>query len=198
MSHYFTKDQSEVASHKRLIYATVLNQQFSFETDAGVFSTKGLDFGSRLLLESITVAKNLSVLDLGCGYGPIGIVVNRVFRAEVWCSDVNLRALALTDENAKRNQATIKTIESNGFEQIDGVFDLILCNPPIRAGKKVIYSLFRQAFIHLTNSGKFIIVIRKDQGAESAKNELESIFPKVAVIAKKSGYFILECLKTID
>lgn len=193
MSHYFTKNPVDVVSNKREITFVVSGTEYHFLSDHGVFSKQGLDFGTRLLLESLVLERGQKVLDLGCGYGPIGIVLALRDQAEVVMSDVNQRALELASLNAKNHHISVKTIESNGFEQIDGLFDWIVTNPPIRAGKQVIYEMFRQSKHFLKPNGRLVLVIRKDQGALSAKAELETIYPKITILAKKSGYFVFEC-----
>lgn len=193
MSHYFTKNPVEVVSNKKAIHFIISGREYHFLSDHGVFSKQGLDFGTRLLLESITLEPGQRVLDLGCGYGPIGIVLAQRDHAEVVMSDVNQRALELTRLNAKNQNVSVRTIESNGFEHIDGLFDWIVTNPPIRAGKHVIYEMFRQSQHYLKPNGRLVLVIRKDQGASSAKTELETSFSQVSTLAKKSGYFVFEC-----
>jgi 16S rRNA (guanine1207-N2)-methyltransferase len=193
LSHYFSKNQSETQSKPKRVSFFIGNDRFEFTTDSGVFSKQGLDFGSRLLLESIETRPSDKVLDLGCGYGPIGIALQKKYQSMVWMSDVNQRALELTTMNAVHLKAAVQVIESDGFNSIDGLFDVIVSNPPIRAGKQVMYQLFRDAQKHLLEGGRFVIVIRKDQGAESAYKELLTYFQNVSIIAKKSGYFIIEC-----
>ena len=164
-------------------------------TDSGVFSRGSVDEGSALLLNSLPELKG-RVLDLGCGAGVIGVCVGKANSIELVQSDVNHRALALTRENLQRNGVSGTVVESDGFEALDGNFDVILTNPPIRAGKAVIYRLFEEAGNHLTEGGALYLVIRKQQGAESAKRYLETIFGSVELIERKKGYWILRCKKS--
>lgn len=193
--HYFAANPS--SSHeKREIQASFFGRSYSFITDAGVFSKKEVDFGSRLLIETVGQTDAERILDLGCGYGPIAIVMAVLHpAAQVVGVDVNGRAIELAKRNAIRNQVEnrIQFLESDGFAKLDGQsFDLILCNPPIRAGKQVVYRLFRDAYEHLRPNGSLWIVIRKQQGAPSAKKELENYFAKVELVLREKGYWILQ------
>ena len=135
---------------------------------------------------------SLRVLDLGCGYGVIGIVVKAMHPTiQVTGIDINPRAVELAKENAKRNHVEMKTYVGDGLTNIKQTFDTILTNPPIRAGKSVIYSLFRDSYVHLNEGGKLVVVIRKQQGANSAKQELETIYGNCEIRTKEKGYWIL-------
>jgi len=195
MSHYFTPDPSDVASRPKRFSFRIGDAAYEMESDAGVFSKQGLDFGSRLLIESIKLPQGSKVLDLGCGYGPIGIVLSKRDRADATLVDINRRALELARKNAKTNDVSVRTALSDGFADVEGLFDHIVTNPPIRAGKKVVYAWFAQAKDHLVSGGTFSLVVRKDQGAPSAQKELESLYHRVDVVAKKSGYFVFHCTK---
>ena len=162
-------------------------------TDSGVFSRGEVDEGSALLLNSLPELSG-RVLDLGCGAGVIGVSIGKANRVELTQSDVNERALSLTRENLKRNGVSGTVVESDGFSAIDGTFDTIVTNPPIRAGKAVIYRLFQEARDHLAENGALYLVIRKQQGAESAKKYLETLFSLVELIERKKGFWILKCV----
>ncbi len=195
MSHYFT-DNSEMHHNRKEITFRFLGINYSFVTDAGVFSRDGVDFGTALLIET-ACEKGLSgkrVLDLGCGYGPVGIVLHKALQAEVMALDINPRATELTKENAMRNNCSIRVDTADGIAT-DECFDDILVNPPSRAGKEVIYRLFAQAYEHLYPQGCLWVVIRKQQGAFSAQKELERIFSNSEILARKKGYLIIRCQK---
>lgn len=193
MRHYFTNDD-QLKSHIKTHHVSFENKSFHFQTDHGVFSIKGLDFGSRLLLETVNQVKFNKVLDLGCGYGPIGIILKHFHQeAEVDMVDINQRALELSKENAKTNHVLASVYESDGFNKVNGTFDLIVTNPPIRAGKKVIYQFFKDAKDHLTPDGALYVVIQKKQGAPSAMAYCETIYSHVEVDCKKSGYIVFKC-----
>lgn len=195
MGHYFT-NQKDLKTHQITHHVKIENQSFHFVTDHGVFSMKGLDFGSRLLIETVLKCDFQKGLDLGCGYGPIGIILKHFHpEADIDMVDINQRALQLADDNAKRNHVSVCVYESQGFDQVDKQYDLIVTNPPIRAGKKVIYGFFNHAIEHLNDGGALYVVIQKKQGAPSAIKYCQTIYKEVQVVQKKSGYFIFKCMK---
>lgn len=193
MSHYFSKENDRLPSHPKTIHFKINQKPYLMETDEGVFSKAGLDYGSRVLLEALLPLDAMSVLDLGCGYGPIGIVLNLETSAKVTMVDINPRALELAKKNAALNKVKVEIFESDGFENIHEKYDAIVTNPPIRAGKKIIYGWFKDSIQHLNDTGALYFVIQKKQGAESAIKECESLFKSVEVLFKKSGYFVIKC-----
>jgi 16S rRNA (guanine1207-N2)-methyltransferase len=195
MSHYYTKDNDRLDSDKHPVRFVVKGHQFTLNTDKGVFSKSGLDFGSRVLLETIETKVPESVLDLGCGYGPIGIVIKKLYGSKVTMVDINDRAVRLATENSKLNFVTVNVFQSDGFASVIGKYDWVITNPPIRAGKQIIYGWFDQAKAFLNDTGRLVIVINKNQGAPSAITYLNTIYSKVDVIAKKSGYHVISCQK---
>lgn len=165
-------------------------------TDAGVFSRGELDNGTRILLNALPNKLSGRILDLGCGWGPVGICVGLENPdADIVFSDVNERALGLTQKNAAQYHVNGTFVQSDGFAAIEGEFDCVITNPPIRTGKQVIYQMFADAQQRLTQNGELYIVIRKQQGAESAKKYLQTLFPDVSVIDKSGGYWIIRCIK---
>ena len=194
MSHYFTNDNVE--SDIRKLETNILGKKFIFYSDNGVFSKNKLDFGTRLFLESIDIPSFTgNVLDVGCGYGPIGITVSKLTDCSVTMCDVNKRALHLSRMNIKENGITnIEVIESDCYKGLDDdvKFDYILTNPPIRAGKKVIYEIVMDARLHLKPSGTLFIVIRKEHGAKSMIKDLSKYY-KTEVVNKSKGFFIIKC-----
>lgn len=192
MGQYFTNQK--LKSNIKKINCLVRRKKFEFYTDNGVFSKDGLDFGSRLLLDFIPLEEvGGKVLDLGCGYGIIGIIINKITGAIVHMVDVNLRALHLADMNIELNKCeNIYAYESNCYESIDEKFNSIITNPPIRAGKKVVYEMIMGAKDYLEEDGKLFLVIRKQQGAKSMIRDLGEIYD-VSVLVKKSGYYVLKC-----
>ncbi len=174
--------------------AFILGKKFVFMTDNGVFSKDGLDFGSRLLLESIPLEEvGGKVLDMGCGYGVLGIVLNKVTSCKVDMVDVNLRAMHLAELNIKENHCiNVNVFESNCYENISSKYSSIITNPPIRAGKKIVYDMVMNACNYLEENGHLFLVIRKEQGAKSLIVDLEKLY-NVEVLNKKKGFFILKC-----
>lgn len=164
----------------------------SFMTDAGVFSKGELDAGSRLLLDALPPLQG-DVLDIGCGWGAIGIAVAKANKqARVTMLDVNRRALGLCQENCLRNGVTAEILESDGMAAVLGrKFDAIITNPPIRAGKQVIYKMFAEAAASLNTEGALYLVIRKQQGAESCVKYLKTLFNEVEKLDKSAGFWVL-------
>ena len=191
MSHYFT-DNTEMHHDRKEIPFRFLGIYFTFVTDAGVFSKDEVDYGSQLLIQTVIEEKGVrgKVLDLGCGYGAIGIVVSRLTDSNVTAIDVNPRAVELTLENKDKNQASVNAIVADGI-QTEEMFDTILLNPPIRAGKEVVYRLYEEAYTHLSEEGNLWIVIRKQQGADSTKKKLMEIFGNCETVNRSKGYHIL-------
>ena len=165
----------------------------NFMTDAGVFSKGELDVGSRLLLDALPALSG-NVLDIGCGWGAIGVAVAKANKAaRVTMVDVNRRALGLCQENCTRNGVTAEVIESDGMAEVLGrKFDAIVTNPPIRAGKQVIYKMFADAAVSLKEGGALYLVIRKQQGAESCVKYLKTLFNEVEKLDKSGGFWVLK------
>lgn len=197
MDHYFTNNP-DLKSNPKLLEIDFDSHKFKFKTDNGVFCKDYLDEGSNALLK-VVIKKNLHGrnLDVGCGYGPIGgILAYFNPHSDFILLDVNARACALARENMKLNgiqNATV--IESNIYENVEGTFDNIFINPPIRAGKKVIYQMFADAFNILNSKGSLFIVIRKSHGAESAQKYITGIFNNCELLKRDKGYYIYQAIK---
>ncbi len=193
MGQYFTNQDlnSNIVKHEVKICDTKL----IFNTDNGVFSKSKIDFGTRFLLEIITPYLSKGhILDVGCGYGVIGIYLSKVFNVSVDMIDVNRRALHLAKMNAKENKVTCHIFESDVYENVVDKYDFIITNPPIRAGKSVIYDILMNASDHLLEKGKLYLVIRKNHGAKSIISDLEKIYD-VSILKKHNGFFIVEAKK---
>ena len=193
MSQYFNNDNS-IQSNIVKTYANILGESFTFYTDNGVFSKTGVDFGSRLLLESIPLdSLGSSLLDVGCGYGVFGIVLNKKLGIKCTMCDVNRRALHLAKRNIEENKCNnCEVIESNCYENISGKYSTIITNPPIRAGKKIVYEILEKAKEHLEPGGSLIFVVRKEQGAKSIISDMQNIY-NLTILEKKKGFFIIKC-----
>lgn len=192
MSYYFDKD-TNVESKEVTTRAEIGGKLYTFKTDNNVFSKKGLDFGTRTLLESIDI-KNINgeVLDFGCGYGPIGIYIKSNTNCNVDMVDVNERALNLARSNAKINKVDVNIFESDVYSNITKKYDYIITNPPIRVGKKILYEILIKAREHLKENGHLIFVINKDQGAKSSMREMGKYY-SVELIKKNKGFFVIDC-----
>ena len=195
---YYTEGQGARRS-PRTWQTTLRGKRFTFTTDDGVFSKGRIDLGTRLLIEAFVFPEEIgAILDVGCGYGPIGLTIAKCDASrEVVMLDVNERALQLASINAEENGiSNVKIMKSDLFTEVaDREFAAILSNPPIRAGKRVVYQLFESAYEQLKENGVFWTVIQKKQGAPSAKKQLAALFSHVDVIQKKKGYYIFACKK---
>lgn len=191
MEHYFTNNENLKSEIRTLTYS-YNDHEFLFLSDNGVFSKDKLDFGSRLLLETFLkneTRRDLEILDVGCGYGLIGITVSYCLDSFVSMCDINKRALHLASRNIEKNKIRGETIESNIYENITRKYDVIITNPPIRAGKEVVSKILIDAKNHLKEKGNLWFVIRKDQGAKSFQKML-SEFAKVEIVEKSKGFYI--------
>lgn len=191
MSHYFENDQN-LPSNLKKTTTSILNQNFIFYTDNGVFAKHGLDYGSRLLLESLPYDDLKGpVLDVGCGYGVLGIIVNKKTNLEVDMIDVNKRALHLSKRNIKENKCTnVNAFLSDCYENVTRKYKTIITNPPIRAGKKIVYDILLNARNYLKEDGTLYLVIRKEQGAKSAISDLKKYYD-VSIVNKSKGFYII-------
>ena len=187
MSHYFTNEYVE--SKEQKTKCIIKKTELTLITDNGVFSKKGLDFGTRTLLETIENVKG-KVLDFGCGYGPIGIYLKKTFNCDVDAIDVNKRALNLAKKNAELNKIDINIFESNIYENVTKKYDFIITNPPIRVGKKILYEILFKAKEHLNKNGELWLVIHKDQGAKTLAKDLEKEY-KIEIKNKNKGFYII-------
>ena len=191
--HYFTASPESEHRYAEAEY-TYRGEHLRFLTDAGVFSRGEVDFGTDVLLRALPDEMAGRVLDLGCGWGAVGVSVEKKYPAcSLVMSDVNERALELARKNAAANGVRAEAVQSDGLENVDGPFDYILTNPPIRAGKQVIYRLFAQSAGKLNENGALYIVIRKQQGAESALKYLKTIFGQAETVEKSGGFWVIRC-----
>jgi len=169
-----------------------------FDTDAGVFSRGRLDPGTELLLSALPGDFDGRALDLGCGWGAIGAFMARMWpRAEIILTDINERATELARANIEKNRLRADVLRGDGLSHIDGQFDLIAINPPIRAGKAVMYRLFDECIGKLRDGGTLYVVIRKRQGADSAKRFLADRMAKVETVVRGGGFHVLRAIYTI-
>lgn len=197
MEHYYTP-RPESEHRERTIRATARGLTLEFITDAGVFSKNELDPGSHLLIESMPPLTG-RVLDLGCGWGPVGVFLAKLNpEAQLVMADVNERALDLTRRNLQKNGVRAEVIESDGFQAIEGTFRHVVTNPPIRAGKQTIYAMFDEAYKRLEAGGTLTIVIRKQQGAPSALKHFEETYGNAEIAAKDAGYWIIRTRKEAE
>ena len=194
MSHYFTKN-SNLKSEENLIHVLFKNKKYSFYVDNGVFLKKGLDFGTRSLLESLDL-ENMhgNILDFGCGYGPIGVIVADNTDAKIDMIDINDRAIHLSNKNIVLNKVQNATVfESDMYENINDTYDYIITNPPIRIGKQNLYKILFDAKKYLKKNGELLLVVNKNQGAKSLVKDLSKTYD-VEVINKNKSFFIIKAI----
>ncbi|MGT2846334.1 class I SAM-dependent methyltransferase [Streptococcus massiliensis] len=173
----------------------LLGQKMTFLTDAGVFSKKMVDYGSQVLLNCLDFEAGESLLDVGCGYGALGLSLVKAQSVVATLVDINQRALDLAQKNADLNGVEAAIFQSNIYAEVDGQFHHIISNPPIRAGKQVVHQVIAGSYEHLLDGGDLTIVIQKKQGAPSAKAKMEEVFGNCQIIKKDKGYYILRSEK---
>ncbi|MFD2115010.1 class I SAM-dependent methyltransferase [Paenibacillus yanchengensis] len=199
--HYYT-EQPQVA-HQRQEYSTVLRgEKFRFKTDSGVFSKTNVDYGSRVLIEAVQLTSTDQVLDVGCGYGPIGLSLSKLVKdGQVTMVDINERAIELARQNAKLNNIDNVTIlQSDLYTSLVSQlasFDVIVTNPPIRAGKEVVHRIFEEGERWLKPGGSMWVVIQKKQGAPSAERKLLELYERVEEVTKDKGYRVFRAYKAL-
>ena len=195
MSKMYYAENPDAAHDIHELRVDLLGEKMTFLTDAGVFSKKMIDFGSQLLLKCLEVNQGETVLDVGCGYGPLGLSLAKAFGVQATMVDINNRALDLARQNAERNKVEATIFQSNIYEQVEGHFDHVISNPPIRAGKQVVHEIIEKSKDFLEIGGDLTIVIQKKQGAPSAKSKMEEVFGNCEIVKKDKGYYILRSVK---
>lgn len=192
--HYYTENPHSKIERKQISY-TFHHKTYHFTTSTGVFSKERIDFGSRVLIEAFRLPSiDGDILDLGCGYGPVGILLgSRWPNRQFVMVDINERALSLARENAAANGVNnVEVVKSDGLEALEQrTFAAILTNPPIRQGKKMIYAFFEQARKALADGGELWIVMQKKQGAPSAVDYLRTLFEDVQIVQREKGYYVI-------
>lgn len=192
MAHYFTNEENLKSEIEKVI-VEINGIPFYFYTDNGVFSKGELDFGTELLLKNFKYdnPNNKTLLDIGCGCGPIGIYASHLgFTVDM--SDVNKRAIHLSKMSLKEQGLNANVFESDAYKNITNKYDYIVSNPPIRVGKEKLYEIVMNAKEHLKDDGSLWIVVRKQQGAESMVRDMKNVYKTVEVVAKKKGFFIIK------
>lgn len=196
MSHYYKTDDT-LPKDLNNIQVKLRSNSFVFYTQAGVFSKSALDYGSKLLIENIVISDQVkTIIDVGCGYGPIGLSLAKNNNLFVYMYDINERAVNLSKHNALTNE--ISNVEIKHNDLLNGISvkaDMIVTNPPIRAGKQTVFKLYEQAFELLNSNGQFYCVIQRKQGAPSSYNKLMELYGNCEVITKSKGYWIIKANK---
>lgn len=194
MSFYFDKN-IDSKSNEKTVHVNINNLMYAFITDNNVFSKKGLDFGTRTMLECLDLNSiNGDILDFGCGYGPVGIYIKSNTNSNVDMIDINERAINLAKKNAKLNNVDVNIFESDIYSNVTKKYDYIITNPPIRVGKEILYKILVGAKEHLKENGSLIFVINKDQGAKSTMEYLKNYY-NVNILEKNKGFYVFQCQK---
>ena len=196
MSHYFVNDKNLKNEYRSFEY-NFKDKRLKFTSNTGVFSKDRLDFGTHVMLQALPdfTSKN-TLLDVGCGVGCIGIPLAKVYsNLNITMIDVNERCIELSKKNAEDNNVKVCVLLSDLYENVNSKYDVIISNPPIRAGKKVVFGVVEEGYNFLNGKGEIYIVIQKKQGADSMKKKMEEVYGNVEVIAKEKGYYIFKSIK---
>lgn len=196
MSHYFTTDQT--AHDYREMDYTFENSVYKFKTDRGVFSREQLDYGTRVLIRGVFSDNEegaASLIDMGAGYGPIGIILGEALNARPVMVEVNEDALSLLHDNIAKNNVSATILSREAYDQSEAGAELYVTNPPFRAGKDVVMDIIKDGFSRLETAGKFYMVVQKKQGMKSYKSSIEQLFGNVEVLLKDKGYYVLKGVK---
>lgn len=195
MRHYFTDNSDTISQPTQFIY-NYRKYNFLFTSDHGVFSKNMIDYGSRILLDGFFKNEEKSLLDVGCGYGTFGICLKKVYpELKVDMVDINDRALSLAKLNAKNNNVDVSVYKSSVYENVHESYDIIVSNPPVRAGKEIVTAILTGAYEHLNQNGSLWIILQKKQGAPSAKKKMSEVFGQCEVIKRDKGYYLLRSIK---
>ena len=199
MVHYFSEDNDKLKSNPQVIALSINNTPLKFNTDDGVFSKSKLDRGTNVLLKYLELNESHNkILDLGCGYGVIGIYISKLLNKSVDMIDINKRAINLTIKNIQLNNVKANAFISDGFSNVKCKYDLIITNPPIKAGKDIVYRFFEDSAKFLNNNGEFYLVINKKHGAESAIKKLKHLYEDVKVLNKEKGFNVIKCKNPLN
>ena len=192
MDNYYSEKQ-ESKEERKQITVTLRGNRLKFITASGIFSKDHIDDGSFLLIEQslISKEKDRTILDLGCGYGAVGIAISRAFpESQVLMSDINERAVQISQENARLNKSNAKAVKSDVFENLHRAFDCILLNPPQSAGKNLCFRMIEESFEHLNAGGSFQLVARHQKGGRTLSEKMHEVFGNCKAIAKSKGFRI--------
>ncbi len=190
MEHYYSK-KPITESNEKTIKFTIFNHQFIFKTDNSVFSKNKVDLGTEILLKSFDYQKKAKIIDIGCGYGPIGIVLGHFLKTQIDMIDINERGLALALKNIEINNVKANVFFSDKYENVKEKYDLIITNPPIRIGKKSVLEILLKAKDYLTKNGELWFVIHKNGGAKSFEKELEKEY-NIEIVNKSKGFYVFK------
>lgn len=195
--HYFS-ERPISAERRGLVKTRLRGMEFGFVTSSGVFSIRRVDRGTRLLVESMVLPGEGRVLDMGCGYGVVGVVAGRLVPGlEVWMTDINERAVSLARLNLDRNGVEAEVRQGDLYEPVGGMrFGVVLSNPPISAGlRRVVRPLVEGAVAHLEVGGSLQVVVQSRKGGKTLAAMMEDAFGGVEVLARGGGYRVLMSIR---
>lgn len=195
--HYFS-ERPISAERRGLVKTRLRGMEFGFVTSSGVFSIRRVDRGTRLLVESMVLPDEGRVLDMGCGYGVVGVVAGRLVPGlEVWMTDINERAVSLARLNLDRNGVEAEVRQGDLYESVGGMrFGVVLSNPPISAGlRRVVRPLVEGAVGHLEVGGSLQVVVQSRKGGKTLAAMMEDAFGGVEVLARGGGYRVLMSIR---
>ncbi len=198
--HYFISEEHKPEDYF-FIKGKVNDRLYELKSCNGIFSKEYIDYGSKVLMEAIIKKEKPltgKVLDLGCGYGVISVALASEFKDAIFTpSDINKTAIELCNFNASKYHLknVEPAVESDVYKSIEGTFNFIVTNPPIRAGKVVLKKIILGAYDKLEKGGSLYFVIKKKHGKDSIKKYMECIFHYVEVIKRDSGFYVLKATK---
>lgn len=194
--HYYT-EQPTSEIKKRTFVQTIKNKELTLTSVSGVFSFDDkIDRASELLIKAYDPSGK-TVLDLGCGYGAIGLFIKAFYpEQEVYLSDINERAVKFSSQNASHNRLEVKTVKSDLYSAFEGIsFDDIVTNPPLAAGKKLLFSLIEQGFDHLNPNGALWLVAFHNKGGSTLKEFMGRRFGNAEDMVKSGGVRVYRSFK---
>jgi len=194
--HYYIENpKSKYVEYE--VKTRIRNFDLYLKSASGIFSAKEIDRASKLLIEKAELPKKGKILDLGCGYGMIGIVASKVCPGcTVILTDINKRAIKIAKENVSLNRVNAHVLQGNLYEPVKGEkFDVILLNPPMVAGREIVLKMIHQSVEHLNTKGSLQIVARKTKGGAFLFAEMKTLFREVKVLARSGGFWVVKGVK---
>ncbi|MCF7799022.1 methyltransferase [Candidatus Woesearchaeota archaeon] len=195
MTHYFDKEQQSELSEEE-ITVRLFGKLFKFYSASGLFSREHLDNATKLLVENCELTSGQKVLDLGCGWGAVCLLIGeRCSYLKLFACDSNTRAVAYTKKNARKHNISVIVKQSNILDNQDKDFDVILTNPPYVAGRETCFDFINQSFEHLKQGGSLQLVARHNKGGKMLEKHMQDIFDNVTVLAKSGGFRVYKSVK---
>ncbi len=200
LEHYFINKTHSKSDYFNFT-AKFLDKTYKITSCDDVFSKNELDYGSLVLCKTFLKTypnANGEILDMCCGYGTIALLLaSNLKDCNFHLADINKTGIELSKINAKYNNISniVEIKESNMFENINGEYDYIVSNPPIKAGKKVLLDFADNSINFLKSGGILMLVIKKNLGADSLKSHLTNLYGNCEVLERDKGYYILKCVK---